>query len=278
MDPGARPPAGGGELLRLATRSWGDEECPLAVLVHGVTASSGTWWRVGPWFAERGWHTVAVDLRGHGESPRMSGGEGLADLVADVHGTVAPLLSPGERVDVLLGHSLGALTALEFGIEHPGLVRRLVLEDPPDSNGGTRGFDGVAQDVEEGVARTKKDPDSAARITRAENPSWTEEDVANDVAGDLACDAGPVAAMVRSGLRPDLPAMVGALETPTLLMLGSEEMGSVMLEPERTAVAQALRRGATEVFETGHCIHREDFDGYVHGLGRWLGEVEGLRG
>jgi pimeloyl-ACP methyl ester carboxylesterase len=248
------------------------------VLIHGVTSSSRTWWRVGPWFAERGWHVVAVDLRGHGDSPRMSGGEEIVDLAADVHETVTPLLGPGEHVDVLLGHSLGALTALKLGTEHPGLVRRLVLEDPPDSKGGSSGFDGVAQDVEAGVARAKKDPEAVARNLRAEHPSWTDEDVANDVAGDLGCDAGPVAEMVRNGLRLDLPAMIEALEVPSLLVLGSEEIGSFMLEPERTTVAEALKNGAVEVLETGHSIHRDDFAEYVSLLERWLGEGEPLRG
>ena len=247
--------------------------------MHGVTASSGTWWRVGPWFAEQGWRAVAVDLRGHGESPRMSGGETLADLAADVHETVTPLLGPDEKIDVLLGHSLGALTALEFGIEHPGLARRLVLEDPPDSTGGPSGYEGVAQGVEEGVATTRKDPDAAFRNARADHPSWADEDVANDVAGDLACDAGPVAAMVRGGLPGlDLPASVGALQMPTLLVLGGEDKGSVMLEPERSTVAEALRHGTVEVFETGHGIHRDDFGGYVRLLGRWLGEGDSPRG
>ena len=259
--------------MRLSTRSWGEEGHPLAVLVHGVTSSSRTWWRLGPWFAEHGWRAVAVDLRGHGESPRMSGGESLANLAADLHETVAPLLGPGERINVLLGHSLGALTALEFGTERPGLVRRLVLEDPPDSRGGSRGFEGIARDVEAGVARARKDPEAAARDQRVGNPSWAEEDVTNDVAGDLACDAVPVAALVRSGLRLDLPARVGAVEVPTLLMLGSEGRGSGMLEPDRSAVAEALHAGAVEVFETGHCIHREDFEGYVRLLDRWLGST-----
>lgn len=238
-----------------------------------MTSSSGTWWRVGPWFGERGWRAVAIDLRGHGESPRMSGGESVADLAGDVYETVAGNLSPGERIDVLLGHSLGALTALVLATEHPGLMRRLVLEDPPDSKGGPRSFEGVAREIEEGVARTKGDPDAALESARAENPSWSDEDVANDVAGDLSCDAGPVAAMVRSGLRLDLPVMVGALERSTLLMLGSEDEGSVMLEPERTAVAEALKVGDVGTFETGHCIHREDFEGYVDLLGRWLGST-----
>ena len=91
--------------MRLATRSWGEEGRPLAVLVHGVSASSRTWWRVGPWFAQNGWHAVAVDLRGHGASPRMSGDEGLGDLVEDLHETLSGMLAPGETCNVLLGHS-----------------------------------------------------------------------------------------------------------------------------------------------------------------------------
>ncbi|WP_166395416.1 alpha/beta fold hydrolase [Rubrobacter marinus] len=247
--------------------------------MHGVTASSATFWRVGPWFAERGWRAVAVDLRGHGESPRMSGGEGLADLAADVHETVAPLLAPGEHIDVLLGHSLGALTALGLCAERPGLVRSLVLEEPPDSKGGATGFEGVTREVEEGIARTKEDPGAALRDARAENPSWSDEDVANSVAGGLACDAGPVAALVRGGLRGlDLPAKIGALEMPTLLVLGSPDRGSYMLDPERSAVAGALKHGVVETFEAGHSVHREDFEGYVRLLGRWLGRGETLRG
>jgi pimeloyl-ACP methyl ester carboxylesterase len=92
--------------LRLATKSWGEEGRPLAVIVHGVNASSLTWWRVGPWFAENGWRAVAVDLRGHGASPRMRGGERLEDLAEDVYETVFE--APGTNgADVLLGHSLG---------------------------------------------------------------------------------------------------------------------------------------------------------------------------
>ena len=272
MDPGARPSPGRGVVLKLATRRWGKEGRPLAVLVHGVTASSGAWWRVGPWFADHGWHAVAVDLRGHGESPRMSGGEGLHDLAADVHETVMPLLGPEEGIDVLLGHSLGALTSLHLSTEHPGLVRRLVLEDPPDSGGGPRGFEGIARGVESGVEEARRDPDAATLRVRDENPAWADEDVTNDVAGNLACDAGPVAEMVRSGLRPDPTAMVRALKTPTLLMLGSEDRGSVMLEPDRTAVVSALERGEVAAFDASHCIHRDDFEGYVGLLGRWLGE------
>ena len=61
----------------------------------------------------------------------MRGGEGLGDLADDVYETVTELLGSGASVDVLVGHSLGALTAMRLCEDVADLTRRLVLEDPP---------------------------------------------------------------------------------------------------------------------------------------------------
>jgi pimeloyl-ACP methyl ester carboxylesterase len=209
-----------------------------------------------------------VDLRGHGASPRLRGGEGLADLAADVHETVVELLGPDTRTDVLLGHSLGALTAAKLGETHPDLVRRLALEDPP---AGSNDPEVTAREVEEAAARARQVPEALTTELAAENPSWAREDVENNVADLRDCDAGGLAVLRRHGLRWNLAALVGATETPTLLMLSAEERGSALAEPERAAVANSLRRGTVEEFDAGHCIHRDDFDRYVRLLGNWLG-------
>lgn len=75
---------------------------------------------------------------------------------------------------------------------------------------------------------------------------------------------------MRDGLRFDLAEMARSVEVPTLLVLGSEELGSALPEPERAAVAGSLRRGTVEAFEAGHSIHRDDFERYVGLLGGWL--------
>ncbi len=254
--------------MRLATRTWGEEGSPLAVLVHGVTASSRTWWRVGPWFASRGWQAVAVDLRGHGESPRVTEDLGLEDLAEDLYETLSGLT--GERADLLLGHSLGALTALEFCRRHGDLVGRLVLEEPPGSM--STNFDEIARSVENDAVRAREDPETFEREQLAENPLWSEEDSAANAESLRECDARPVAAMVRNGLRYDLEELVGSVEVPALLILGSEARGSSLPEPERTSVASALSRGRTEVFDAGHGIHRDNYEGYVRLLEDWLQE------
>ncbi len=257
--------------MRLATRSWGEEGRPLAVLVHGVTASTRTWWRVGPWFAENGWRAVAVDLRGHGASPRMHGDEVLGDLATDVYETVFE----GVTADVLLGHSLGALVALKLCEDYGEPARRLVLEDPPGPE--STDFGEVARETQAGVVLARGSSEEAVRRNLIENPAWTDEDARNSVAGILDCDAGPVVGLLREGLRYDLAAMVRSVSIPTLLVLGSEERGSVLLAPERQAVAGSLRRGKVEEFDAGHSIHRDDFDGYVRLLGGWLGDPGEVR-
>jgi len=253
--------------LRLATRSWGDEGRLLAVLVHGVTASTRTWWRVGPWFAENGWRAVAVDLRGHGASPRMRGDEGLDDLAGDLHETVFE--GPG-AVDVLLGHSLGALVALKLCEDYGEPARRLVLEDPPGSE--STDFAEVARETQAATVLARGSSEEAVRRTLIENPALAEEDARNSVAGILDCDADTVAGFLRDGLRYDLAEMVHSVSIPALLVVGSEERGAMLPDPERAIVAGALRRGTTKEFDAGHGVHRDDFEGYVELLGGWLGE------
>ena len=50
--------------IPFASIAWGDPADRPLVLIHGVTASSRIWWRVGPALAATGRRVVAVDLPG----------------------------------------------------------------------------------------------------------------------------------------------------------------------------------------------------------------------
>ena len=57
--------------VTLNTTSWGRTDAPLrALLVHGLGSNGPLMWRFGVTLADAGWHATAVDLRGHGLSPR----------------------------------------------------------------------------------------------------------------------------------------------------------------------------------------------------------------
>ena len=251
-------PAGAGEggVVHRALRG------PLAVLVHGVTSSSRTWWRVGPALAERGYRVLAVDLRGHGASPRAVAGLSVADLAVDVAETVEG------PVDLLVGHSLGALVALELVGRRPGFARRLVVEDPPGS--ASVDWAALAAGIEADTRRAVTDPGGLRRDLEAVNPAWPPGEVERRVADLADCDAQAIAATVRPGVPFDLPALLAAAPLPVLLLLAEETLGSSLLGLDRKAAVEALPDGTTRVLPAGHSAHREALDAWLAALDAWL--------
>src|SRR5918997_2923495 len=102
---------------------WRSGEGPPLVLVHGTAADHGRWSPVLPAFEGR-FAVCAVDRRGRGGSGD-SEGYAIEREFEDVAAVVDSLGEPA----VLLGHSYGALVALEAALL-TGNVRKLVLYDP----------------------------------------------------------------------------------------------------------------------------------------------------
>ena len=259
---------------------------PVAVLVHGVTSSSRTWWRAGPALAQRGFQVLAVDLRGHGSSPRTAAGLALTDLAGDVAETVAATLGgdpnaglgdggSGPVVDLLVGHSLGALVALELIRQRPQFAQRLVLEDPP----GQRSVDwaGVAAGIEADTGRAVTDPGGLRREVEAANPRWPPGEAERRLADLADCDGRAVATAVRGGVAFDLPDLLAAATLPTLLLLAGEALGSALVGLERKAAVEALPAGTVRVLPAGHSLHREALGAWLAALDAWLDRQLGDR-
>jgi len=103
-----------------------DPAQPTVVFVHGAANDHGVWALQSRYFAHHGSNALAVDLPAHGRSagPALPSVEALAQwLVAFVDTTGAPRVA-------LVGHSLGALAALEAAARIPDRVTRLALLGP----------------------------------------------------------------------------------------------------------------------------------------------------
>ena len=106
-------PVPGGELVAL---TWGPEEGPLAVLLHGFPDSAWTWRKLAPALVGQGWRVVAPFTRGYAPSSVPSDGSyHLGALMADAVAVHSALGGPGS---VVVGHDWGALTANALGA-HP---------------------------------------------------------------------------------------------------------------------------------------------------------------
>ena len=97
------------------------------VLVHGFTGNSRNWALTVP-VLTRTFRTISVDLRGHGHSAKPLRQEDytLAAMSDDVYALLQHL---GVRECYLAGHSMGGMVAQHLTLDHPELVRALVLVD-----------------------------------------------------------------------------------------------------------------------------------------------------
>jgi len=94
------------------------------ILLPGLLGSIESHWRrFIPEFS-KSFHTLAVDLRGHGKSDNPSGQFTLALLVEDLQALIDTLQL--EQV-AICGYSLGGYIGLAYGLRHPGKVRSLVM-------------------------------------------------------------------------------------------------------------------------------------------------------
>lgn len=96
---------------------------PTLVIAHGLYGSGRNWGVIARRLADRR-DVVAVDMRNHGDSPRMPT-QSYPDMAADLSEVIRSLGAP---VD-LLGHSMGGKAAMQLALTEPDLLRRLVVAD-----------------------------------------------------------------------------------------------------------------------------------------------------
>jgi pimeloyl-ACP methyl ester carboxylesterase len=100
-----------------------DATLPWLIFVHGAAMDHSAWYLQTRYFAWHGFNVAAVDLPGHGRSdgPLIPTIGGMADWLADL------LDALGAASATIVGHSMGALTALDFAARYPAKIDKLAL-------------------------------------------------------------------------------------------------------------------------------------------------------
>ena len=104
------------------------------VFVHGFQASARIWQKVQEALPADRYRSIAINNRGAGQSdaPADEAEFSIQCFASDVHELVTQL---GFTQFTLAGHSLGGATVAEYAVNHPGMLKGLILLDPADPDG-----------------------------------------------------------------------------------------------------------------------------------------------
>ncbi len=107
-------------------------EGPLVIMCHGFPELAYSWRHQLSALADAGYHAVAPDQRGYGQSdiPDSIDDYHMLNLVGDIVGLVDAL---GEEKAVITGHDFGALVAMHCALLRPDIFHAVILMSVPYS-------------------------------------------------------------------------------------------------------------------------------------------------
>lgn len=252
----------GEEGLSLVVDEAGHGGRPL-LLVHGFTGSKEDFADHLDALAAAGWHVVAPDLRGHGQSDKPGGEH---DYTLDLF--AGDLLALADRLGwerfSLVGHSMGGMVAQLVALGAPERLDSLILMDtghgpvqidPALARGAAElvrsaGMGALADIL--GTAGGPDEPPAAARLRRLRPDLVAEWDLRL-----RSTSAAMYAAMALTMLAQDdrLERLRG-LEVPTLVLVGAQD-GPFLADSHRMSEAIPGARLAV-VPDAGHSPQREN--------------------
>jgi pimeloyl-ACP methyl ester carboxylesterase len=120
----------GADGITLVADEWNhgaDGEHPSILMLHGGGQNRFSWKKTGQILADQGFHVVAVDTRGHGDSDRSPGADYALETLTD---DVLQIIDVIARPVVIIGASMGGLTGIWVASQAgPAKVTKLVLVD-----------------------------------------------------------------------------------------------------------------------------------------------------
>lgn len=223
---------------------------PPVVLLHSWAASRRSFAVLQPLLSPQ-FHTLAPDLRGHGDADKPPTGYDLATLAGDV---VALLDAVEVPRAVLLGASSGGYVAQQVAVSAADRVAGLVLAGVPRDLGGRPPFADEVERLSDPVDRAWVRRFQAGLTDLDRLPPWYVELMVDDA---LRLPAAVWLATLQGLIASPPPTEVGPITAPTLVISGGRD---ALLPRGETAALVGAIRGAEwiEYPGVGHLVLEEE--------------------
>ena len=247
-------------------RTRGDK--PSFILLHGATDNGLCWTPVAELLVEN-YDVIMVDAQGHGLSDRLDDNFVYTNHADQVIGLIENLKL---TKPIIMGHSMGAGTAVNIAVREPGLPGAIILEDP----GWFAVKDLAAANTEAAKEQREafiRELAGYGKLAREEiieegrknNPVWSEAEIVPWAESKLQFD--PTLFSKLQIDRPTYEELVPKIDCPTLLITSDGGIVSAAT----TEHAKLLWKSGkpfvwVEIKGAGHNIRREQFEKYCEVL------------
>jgi 3-oxoadipate enol-lactonase len=256
--------------IRLYYESQG-EGLPL-VFAHGGGGDLLQWTYQVPHFSER-YRVITFDNRGHGRSETPEADYSIESFSQDILGLL-DVLSVGKVV--LIGLTMGAMTALRFALDHPDRLLGMVLVGA--SEGGR-------EEMRERFEMSARIAESHGMEMLAEGfcsvvfSPWFQEERGDFVAGCKknmqAASAQGYARSIRAlANRPPLKDRLGQIRTKTLVVVGEDDVTQFPLEDADLYLRGIPDARLVKIEKAGHLACIEQPEIFNRLLDEFLLEIE----
>lgn len=276
------------ERLRLHYVDWGNEGAPPLLLVHGHRDHCRNWDWVARALRDR-FHVVAPDLRGHGDSAWMVGGNySVVHYVYDIAQLIHQLaLAPL----TIIGHSLGGSVSLQYAGTYPKNVGRIVSVEgfgPPAPFLKARLAQGPQQRMLKWIDQLRDLSGRQVRRYASLEEAWQRMQEANPhlspaqarhltVHGTLRNEDGTYSWKFDNYVRAGSPyfynikemhEMWSLIECPTLLIRGTESWETDPAADGRAAHFRSAR--TVDIAGAGHWVYHDQFAAFMAEIEHFL--------
>lgn len=246
------------------TRTGGNK--PPLILLHGLMANGMCWTGLAH-ILEKEYDVIMPDARGHGKSGVPDYGYQYEDHSNDVASLINALrLSP----PVLLGHSMGGMTAAMVASRKPNLLRGLILADPTFLSLK------VQREVRDSDVADKHRKilnmsfDEVVAESRTRHPNRSQETL--ELFAHARLQTSLAAFDVLTPPNPDYKQLVRTIDVPSLLVYGDKGVVS-------SIVAEELQRRnpgfqAEQIREAGHAHHLDQPERFAAIVKTFLSSID----
>ncbi len=227
------------------TRTGGNK--PPLILLHGLMTNGACWTDLAH-ALEKEYDVIMPDARGHGKSSVPDFGYRYEDHANDAAGLINALRLPPP---ILLGHSMGGMTAAVVASRKPNLLRGLILADPtflsPKVQREVRDSD--VADQHRRILKMSFDEVVAEAQTR--HPNRSSETV--ELFARARLQTSMSAFDILTPPNPDYKQLVSEIDVPSLLVYGNKGVVSSVAAEELQRLNPGLQ--VEQIREAGHALH-----------------------